>query len=205
MFTKFSKWILYISSYIPLYIIFIASNLFDIYDNYVDLAEKNTYDPLTLMINSKINIILASIFLIIAIIFFILLLLLLRIAGKSSEFQDMYEIKKNNKAINEYVLVYILPFITVQTNNYRELTIFFIIFFLVGVLAVKNDLVYINPVLYIMKYNVYTFKENKNSLEESVLLSKYTILEINQNRINGTEKINMRASTLSNGVYYIKK
>ncbi len=38
--TKFSKWILYISSYIPLYAIFIVSNISNLYDYYKKKKER---------------------------------------------------------------------------------------------------------------------------------------------------------------------
>ncbi|WP_066895640.1 hypothetical protein [Clostridium nigeriense] len=204
MFTKISKWILFISSYIPLYIIFIVSNLFDIYSNYKSLVGNNTFSPQLLILNSEVNIILILIFTILSIISLILLLLIFKVAGKSSEYTSMYDISKNNKSINEYVLVYILPFITVKTNDYKELVIFIIIFFLIGLLSVKNDMVYINPILYIMKYNIYTFKEDKRSLESSILISQYSILDLKRNSNGGTDKINVRASIIGEGVYYIK-
>lgn len=204
MFTKISKWILFISSYIPLYIIFIVSNSFDIYSNYRNLVNNNTFSPQLLILNSEVNIILISIFIIISIISLVLLLTIFKFAGKSSEYNTMYDISKNNKSINEYVLVYIIPFITVKTNDYKELAIFIIIFFLIGLLSVKNDMVYVNPILYIMRYNIYTFKEDKNSLESSILISRYSILDLKRIANTGTDKINMRASIIGEGVYYIK-
>lgn len=205
MATKFSKWILYLSSYIPLYAIFVVSNFFDIYNNYILLNEKKTYNLRNLISLSKVNCILIIFFICISILSLVLLMFIIKVVGRSSEYIDIYEIKKNNKSINEHILVYILPFITVQTNDYKELTIFMLVFLLIGVLAVKNDLVYINPILYIMKFNIYSFKENNDSLEESILISKYTIVEIKNIYMNNSSEIVARASKLAEGVYYIPK
>lgn len=205
MTTKFSKWILYLSSYIPLYIIFIISNFFDIYRNYELLKSDGQYNLKILISLSKVNIILIILFISITLISLILLIIVIKVVGRSSEYINLYEIKKNNKSINEYILVYILPFITVQTNDYKELTIFMLVFLLIGILAVKNDLVYINPILYIMKFNIYSFKENNNSLEEAILISKYTLVEIKNIYINNSNEIVARASKLAEGVYYIPK
>ena len=205
MTTKFSKWILYLSSYIPLYLIFVVSNLFDIYSSYITLNEKNLYNLNNLILVTKVNFFLIIFFICISIVSLILLMLILNVVGRSSEYMDFYEIKKNNKSINEYILVYILPFITVQTNDYKELTIFIIIFLLIGILSVKNDLVYINPILYIMKFNIYSFKETNDSLEESILISKYTILELKDIYNTDANRINARASRMAHGVFYIKK
>lgn len=203
MTTKFSKWILYLSSYIPLYIIFIISNLFDVYGNYELLKINGQYNFKSLISLSKVNIILIILFISLTLISLILLITIINIIGRGSEYVNLYEIKKNNKSINEYILVYILPFITVKTNDYKELTIFMLVFMLIGVLAVKNDLVYINPILYIMKFNIYSFKENNYSLEESILISKYSIVEIKNFYMNNSSEIVARASKLAEGVYYI--
>lgn len=205
MATKFSKWILYLSSYIPLYLIFVVNNSFDIYSSYIALNKKNSYNLNNLISLTKVNFFLIIFFICISIISLILLIVILNVVGRSSEYMDFYEIKKNNKSINEYILVYILPFITVQTNDYKELTIFILIFLLIGILSVKNDLVYINPILYIMKFNIYSFKEDNNSLEESILISKYTILELKNIYNTNANKINARASKMEHGVFYIKK
>lgn len=205
MTTKFSKWILYLSSYIPLYIIFIISDFFDIYENYELLKVDGQYNFKCLISLSKVNIILIILFISITLISLILLMTIIKVIGRSSEHINLYEIKKNNKSINEHILVYILPFITVQTNDYKELTIFMLVFVLIGILAVKNDLVYINPILYIMKFNIYLFKENNNELEDAILISKYTIVEIKNIYMNNSSEMVARASKLADGVYYIPK
>lgn len=213
MITKLSKWILYLSSYIPLYIIFIVSNCFDIYNNH-KLLIQNTECNLNNLISlvnslysiSKINFILILLFSVISLFSLGLLLKIINQAGKCSEYIDIYSIKKNNKSINEYILVYILPFITVKTNDYKELATFIIVFLLIGVITVKNDLVYINPILYFLKYNIYLFKENNDSSEESIIISRHTILQLKKLRdtSNSLNKMNTKASKIADGVFYIK-
>ena len=204
MLTKTSKWILFISSYIPLYMIFIVSNIFDIHSNYEELILSNIYNSQLLIENSKVNIFLIVIFFNLTIISYILLILILKLASNSSEYIDMYEISKNNSSINEYILVYILPFISVQTNDYKELSIFIMVFLLIGIISVKNDMVYINPILYIMKYNIYTFKKENNSAEHCILISKFTLVELRRNINIQTGKCINRSSLLGEGVYYKK-
>ncbi|CEK35416.1 hypothetical protein UMC2_23721 [[Clostridium] sordellii] len=205
MITKFSKWILFISSYIPLYIIFIVSNIFDIFYNYQKLGGMKKNNIWTLIRITKNNIILIIIFFTIIVLAFIMINIMIRRCSNNSYFEDFRNIQKNNKSINDYVLVYILPFISIQSNDFKQLTIFIMVFSIIGIVSVKNDLVYINPILYFMKYNIYTF-QNDNINESNILITKFTILELkSMAKIKENECISIRASKISDNVYLIGK
>ena len=207
MLTRFSKWILFVSSYIPLYLIFIVSNLFDIYSEYNKEKLWNNYNLYTFLESININLILIVIFSLIILISFIMLNIILNCASSSAIDHDFYCIKKNNEKVNEYILVYILPFITVNSNSFKELTIFGIVFIIIGIISVKNDLVYINPILYSMKYNIYRFKESLQSSDETILISQYSIIELKRNGLwdSSNDKITIKAASFSGKVYLIKK
>ena len=202
MITKFSKWILFISSYIPLYIIFIVSNGFDIYNKYEEIRNKKNYDINMLIEASKIHIFLIIAFLLLIIFAFIFLKIMFWRCSQHSTFEKIKDLEINNKSVNEYVLVYILPFINVQSNDYKQLTIFLMVLMTIGIISVRNNLVYINPVLYSQKYNIYKFKNETNS-NENILITKFTILEIMENGNIKDEYINIRLSKISENVYFI--
>lgn len=202
MITKFSKWILFISSYIPLYIIFIVSNGFDIYNKCEEIRNKKNYDINMLIEASKIHIFLIITFLLLIVFAFIFLKIMLWRCSQHSTFEKIKDLEINNKSVNEYVLVYILPFINVQSNDYKQLTIFLMILIIIGIISVRNNLVYINPVLYSQKYNIYKFKNETNS-NENILITKFTILEIMENGNIKDEYINIRLSKISENVYFI--
>ncbi|NFK66476.1 hypothetical protein FDB14_18620 [Clostridium botulinum] len=207
MITKFSKWILYVSSYIPLYLIFIVSNIFDIYSKYNIIKNDEKYNIYFLISNTKINLIIIGIFLGIICTSLMLLKLILKKSSTSNTFHEFYSVRKNNEKINEYVLVYIIPFITVKSNDCKEITVFALLFLLIGIISVKNDLVYVNPVLYMMKYNIYLFKDNPQTCEETVLITQYSIIDLKQVGIWNSDIncIKIKSSSLSDKVYLIKK
>lgn len=202
MITKFSKWILFISSYIPLYIIFIVSNGFDIYNVYEKIKNLKNYNLCMLMDNVQVNAFLIITFTGLIIISSILLKIIFWRSSFSSNFEKISEIEINNNSINDYILVYILPFISVQSNDFKQLTIFLLVFITIGVISVKNDLVYINPVLYLFKYNIYIVKIKSNR-SSSILITKYTVLELKENGIYENEIINIRISKISSNIYYL--
>ncbi|WP_197096610.1 hypothetical protein [Paraclostridium sordellii] len=159
----------------------------------------------TLIRITKNNIILIIIFFTIIVLAFIMINIMIRRCSNNSYFEDFRNIQKNNKSINDYVLVYILPFISIQSNDFKQLTIFIMVFSIIGIVSVKNDLVYINPILYFMKYNIYTF-QNDNINESNILITKFTILELkSMAKIKENECISIRASKISDNVYLIGK
>lgn len=204
MITKTSKWILYISSYIPLYIIFIVSNIFDVFYVYNKIKNIKEYSIHLLIKSTIINVKLIIVFTILIVFSLILLFSILSIDSKSSTYKNFYSLRRNNEKINEYILVYILPFITVKSNDYKELTIFLLIFILIGIISVKNDLVYVNPILYLLKYNIYLLKYPQDAIDESILITKYSIIEMKKIS-KESNFLRMRASKLSEKIYFIKK
>ncbi|MGL5692885.1 MAG: hypothetical protein ACRCXA_02320 [Peptostreptococcaceae bacterium] len=202
MITKFSKWILFISSYIPLYIIFIVSNGFDIYNKYEKIRNEKNYNINMLIGYSKIHIFLIITFLLLITFAFIFLKAMFWRCSQHSTFEKIKDLEINNKSVNEYIIVYILPFINVQSNDYKQLTIFLMVLITIGLISVRNNRVYINPVLYSQKYNIYMFKNETNS-NENILITKFTILEIMENGKIKDEYINIRLSKISENVYFI--
>jgi len=195
--TKFSKWILYISSYIPLYAIFIVSNISNLYDCY----KKEKGFSLNLLLKEKnINFILIIIFIMLIFVSFALLRISLREASKSTNYEEFFNIKKSNEKVSDYILVYILPFIGVNSTDRTEFIIFILVFLLIGNILVKNDSVYINPMLYMMKYNIL-------ESEDKILISKYSIAELKRKGAwdNSSNKLKIRVSKLCNNIYIIYK
>lgn len=210
--TAMSKWIFFISSYIPLYIIFFIQGILTLiedYSNYLtENKESHTLHLLFVFFESntnKITILLILIFL--SLLSFLLMLYIIKGSSRSENYSKIYNIEKYNPAITEYVLVYILPFISTSIFDLKDLITFLIIFFLIGTLQVKNDLVYTNPILYSLNYNIYIFKKNSpDAFDNCILITKYTIVELKRyGTVLEDKSIHTKTSTLSKCAYYIKK
>lgn len=198
MITKFSKWILFVSSYIPLYVIFIVGNLFDIYIKYSENNPK--VDIYSLIFQCKINIVIIIFFIIVIFLSLILLKKILNISKDGRKNKTIKSIKKCNDRVSDYVLVYIIPFVTITLDSYKQLVLFLMIFLLLGYISVKNELVYINPILYFKKYNFYNVTIKNN---ECILISKKTIHQLKNENMCNDDKIKVEVYEFSRGIFII--
>lgn len=99
---------------------------------------------------------------------------------------DIQEVNNmNSNYITNYFSVYIFPFITLNMTSLDGVGTVIILTVIIGYVYIKNDILYINPILNIIfKYNIYSIEIKENSkLIEIVLLSKKkrTELKINPN------------------------
>lgn len=167
MLTKISSWILFTSSHIPLFIIFLVNNWF-IYEE--QLSKNDSTSEFTLKV--------IGFFIILIIISIVLLLIILKSAKNSSEFVKISKVSKSNEDILTYLFAYMVPFFLLDASKLRELVTFGILFIFVGIISVENDLIYINPTLYIMRYNIYTINNGDiliSKSSKSELVKKETI------------------------------
>lgn len=159
MLTLFSKIVLFISSYIPLYVIFGISILFEI--NF-DFNKLSTFSIILLVIISLL--IVGST---------LLLLLILKIQEKATNQIPIINISTINKEITNYIFAYLLPFIGIDVSAPKDLTTFCLVFILIGYIYVKNSYFYVNPTLYFIGYSIYTFNN-----ETKILISKRSIFAL---------------------------
>ncbi|MDI6619223.1 MAG: hypothetical protein QME45_11225 [Clostridiales bacterium] len=83
---------------------------------------------------------------------------------------EILSIQSKNEQITSYLVTYLLPFMGFNLNNAEDDIALLIIFIIIGVLYIKADLIYINPVLMILGYNIYdvVFKNGRRR----ILISK---------------------------------
>ncbi|MGL4739754.1 MAG: hypothetical protein ACRC41_02995, partial [Sarcina sp.] len=164
MISRLGKLILFMTSYIPLYIIFLVNNAFELGDKYYKLKVKYPHGfGIDFFIKSNMGIsIITGILILILVFALILLKVMLKQVRGASVYEYISDLKKGNDKINEHIFVYIMPFIGFDSGTPKSFTVFVLIFILICFVAVKNDLVYINPTLYLLGYNVFTCKQGNN-------------------------------------------
>lgn len=185
--------------------IFVVSNIFDVYSKFTAIRFKKEYNIFQLISYSKVNLIIIIIFFALIMISWTLLFVIINFSSKSMVNKELYFVKKNNDKVNEYILVYIIPFISVSASDFKGLILFAMVFIVIGMVTVRNDIVYVNPILYFRQYNIYLFKEYQETTESSILITKYTIMELKKNGNFKDNKIKMPTSKLSQNTYFIKK
>jgi len=156
--TAFSKFILFLTSYIPLGIICLIID----FDGSSFPYFKNGYYTVSLLI------------------IIILLIILLIFLGRHFirrptgwEKMRVISAENMNNQILAYIFTYILPFLRFPVGRQIVIGIFMLI--LVGILYIKSDMIGINPLLSVFGYNIVKVKWNKGDtekIEEATLISK---------------------------------
>ena len=79
------------------------------------------------------------------------------------------KIEDTGKTILQYFLTYVIPFLVVDFFEWKNLITYGIIFFIIGILYVKSDLIYMNPTLILLRFNIYKVTTED---QEFVIISK---------------------------------
>lgn len=176
MLTKFSSWILFISSYIPLFLILAINNLIEFYEN-INEGRSN-----------EIQFIIIVGMCILMIVSYLLLKIIFHTGKGNGDNIEIKKISKSNESILEYLFAYMVPFVLINTSDLKEIITFILLFVFVGIICVENELIYINPTLYLMGYNIYTFNNG------DILISR-------KNRTEIIRKCRLNCVNLCNKVY----
>lgn len=198
---KLGKVIMFLSSYSPLYILIITLNygFNDIRDSITKLLNINSINTSDIIL---------YILVILIIVPSVILKIVLKVSDKYTETVKIIGISDGNDRVVDYVLAYIVSFITtdfvnLKDNNINVLITGILIQILLCYLYCKSNMLYINPVLNIcFGYNIFIANTNKNNL---IILTK------DANKAYSTkEEIlekgfkNIRLNCFSNGIYILK-
>lgn len=156
MLSKFSKWILFFSSYIPLLLIICIQN----------------YPQIEL-----ICICIAICFILIG----FLNKLLTSINAYNSFSATIIRVNNQNAEAINYLFVYIIPFISLDITEPKNLIAFSLLFLIIGSVYTSNDMIHINPILTLFfKYNIYSavIKSNMDIENNIIILSKKSQLDL---------------------------
>lgn len=163
---KFVQIILFLSSYIPLFIIIAIQNIFSLsekmtenLDLYTKKMKLNFLDLKGVYLHFEFYLIIVLIVLII-----ILLILVKRLINSLNDNEVVTVtveevVNINHSTVTNYFAVYIFPFITMDLTSILGIIQFVFLGAIIGYIYIKNDLIYVNPVLNILfKLNIYEIK-----------------------------------------------
>ncbi len=63
-----------------------------------------------------------------------------------------------------YFFTYVIPFLTVDFFKWQELATYGIIFFIIGIIYVKSQLIHMNPTLFLLRYNIFKITRDGDSI-----------------------------------------
>lgn len=152
-----SRFFLFLFAYIPIYLI----------------VALKTFNPEVLKIKgewctfyhiAKHN--LPSISLLILTFFLLIYFRAFEYFGLKSSGNPKFEIKSiesQNKEYITYLGTYILPFIALETKTVYDIAAYIILFLTMGMIYVRTNLVYTNPMLLFFKYDLYEVIDSENN------------------------------------------
>lgn len=157
MLSTFSKSILFITSYIPLYII--------LFVQYYDFSISLYKQPLLLIL--LIIIIVA----ILVLILFIVIIKKQKILIETVEVRNVKQLKESNLT---YLLSNIIPLIAFDFTNRQQIVSFLIIFFVLLMMYAKYCLISYNPTTELLGYTSYSAEvcANNQKIRDITILSK---------------------------------
>lgn len=184
------KIILFISSYIPLYLLMIIKNIVERCTDggkFLDIGHKIKNMVLFDEVNDWAILVMG------ALIIISYLYLMRKIRNTNAEVY--YEIKEvsdetSNNYFN-YISVYLLSCLGLSLNNIVDIVVFILLMIIVGFIYISNDMIYLNPTLNFMKfkvYNVVLFTEATGEVVNSIVIARQAISIEKGKRIKGTRK-----------------
>lgn len=165
MLTKNEKFIFFITSYTPMWIIF----LLKIYFTEKDTNTKIFFYEFISICNANINIKQGIIIFLVILIFFSIYKLLNILNPKDCKSSPIKIISIKNISIDyltNYFSLYLFPFFTLEITNILTIVILIIILLLSSYLYVRNNILYINPILNLLGYSIYDVEIEVNSFSE---------------------------------------
>ncbi len=163
--------ILFISSYVPLFIIMglkfwnVGPMVTDIYYvPYVDLPVGISYLTGSIFVS--------------CVIFPFLVYHIVQIhAGRATTQRPIDTYQKRNELLTTYLLVYVFVFAGLDFTQLLDMTIFLVFFFILGVLQINSGHLHVNPMLGVRGYQVYELTSDDQvllvisdgSLEEKIM------------------------------------
>ena len=197
------KIILFLISYIPLYIGLLLKNIAFYYYNFH--YKKSNISNVQRLIKA-INLFWhkdTAIFLInICLVFVPLLLFLLFLLLKSKQQRYSWELAQNYKKTGDniinYLITYVIPFFSMPI---RSLSLYswgnLILIGVIMILFVKLDMVYLNPPLILIGFYIFTDED-----EEKYYLTRNTFSQL---KVAKTANDYIRVMRITSNFYYIKK
>lgn len=167
VFSTLVKWMIFLTSYIPLFILIIIKDIKDLTIN-------------SLKITFQENKLLILVLLLLSIISSLLTIILFK--AEKCEFLEIKEIEKVDESILEYFITYLIPLLEIELGNEVSILINAIIFIIMGVYQVKGNKLYLNIILIFLGYSIYRCNSGY------ILITKKSIDDI---KMNNKIKVNL--------------
>lgn len=181
-----AKWLLFFSSYFPLYVIIAVKTRTSSFDFLLFQT------PVYHIAGYKLSLV-SALFLVFGL--FVLAFLHVVVRFKRSENgqpKEVGEPAERNELIITYILVHVVPFAFINYSKTLNLLAFIFLFLSIGIIQVRSSYLYVNPILSAMRYDLYEI-EDADTRGQMLLVKTY------EHAIS--EDTTVTAVELSNDVY----
>lgn len=145
------KWLLFFSSYIPLYLILAIKHrdiLIALPEVAFPVIGSNSIVQFPIVTFGWILLaFLSGVFL--------KLVFDLRKSRGGTGFKDIDSYRNRDDLITNYILVYIFPFVVLEFTNLENWLAFLLFFIVIGIVQVRSNHLYVNPILSLFNYHIY--------------------------------------------------
>ncbi|MEN2666020.1 hypothetical protein [Listeria aquatica] len=172
MITLFFKISMFISSYSPLYLFILILNWSQVSKN--PLLQKYVLAGIIILLTWS------------------MLTVLVVLSNKGNENIDLEGASLKSDEIISYIVTYVVPLITIDINDFRIVLVNILLFIVIGVGYIHQNLIYLNPSMLIFKYRIY----EKGSW---IALSNMSLDEMKNN------KYKLLSKELIPNVYIVRK
>lgn len=172
--TRLSKWILFFISYIPLFAIFALDCVFNYIKNNGFIFTDGLVHFFT---NPYSDYYVYTFWVLIAVILFLLIFFafIIKVLAGQKIKVTIVNIKKNESDVSSYFITYLIPFLGANDSVF-DLIIFACVFILIGFIYVENNMLHVNPTLFLLRYKV--FNATLSTGEEVCLICKKSPISI---------------------------
>lgn len=181
-----AKWLLFFSSYFPLYVIIAVK------------ARTSSFDfilfetPVYRIVGYKFSLI-SVLFLIFGLVVLAFLLVVIRFKrAENGQPKSVGKPSERNELIITYILVHVVPFAFVDYSKTLNLLAFLLLFISIGVIQVRSSYLFVNPILSAMRYDLYEI-EDADTRGQMLLAKTYEDTDSEDSTVTAVE--------LSNDVY----
>lgn len=195
MIHRIAKLILFLSSFLPLYLLLIIQNIQIMSENRKVLSKSQFLTQFFHNENKSVTIFWITLFSLItlSIIGIIIFNKYFLNSDGVSERIIVRTIEKED--VLGYIITYIVPILSMDIRSARSLLINFLLFIIIGFFYIKNNQLYLNPVFVIMGYNIY-------SSEGIVYITKINARKLKE---ISREKIFVNVKNVAENIYIVNE
>lgn len=185
-----AKWLLFFSSYLPLYGIIAVQTRTVGYD--FVLFETPIYSLYSYQIS-----LVALLSLGFGAFTFIFLYFVIKMKrGENGQPKSVQRPQERNELVLSYILVHVVPFAFIDYTSLLNFLAFAFLFLSLGIIQVRSSHLYVNPILSFLSYDMYEIDEGEHS-------GKMLLLKVDERP--DSDDATLAAVELSNNVYITTK